>query len=286
MKVREQPARALLKALGYKAADTMSEAMVVRKLESMEVDVPDRVRLAVKDATLSRLMNTIAKAVKKGDGVELLRETAPAVLSKIAEIANKAVNNQREVKGDGQKEVPPSTRRPVCEVDEGDEEVVLVPSQKRSREEVIEEAREELEDEEAEAAKPLLNMPRRARSSKEEFPDLVETVNPPPAKGTQRRAVFEMLRRATMTLPMTKTDVLLKLRHLFPDSPPTSLASTVDGFTYWLPKCFPFKVRRLDSGYWLEPIKDEGPKPTHWRDEISEESRARARKLLGEWEKK
>jgi hypothetical protein len=275
MRVSEDKARALLLALGYEKAMKYGPSIVAARLEKIEVDTTDRVRLAVKDAGLKRLMNSVIRAVKLRDRVELIdpHETAR---NKQVETFGKKV--EREAQGVNEKadegvgdEAPPLVsggassggNSDVGEVLNGPakpsvaKEVKSPPGVERAKELVIERAREEARKAaEEDAARPV----RVKRTSKDEWPDLILTEKTPPGKGTIQRAVFESLNAATEDSPVTKEEVTERLVRRFPAKLAKNLKSNVDGFPHWLPKCFPFSVHQKDKRYWLAPVYDKEQK--------------------------
>jgi hypothetical protein len=267
MRVSEDKARALLLALGYEKAMKYGPSIVAARLEKIEVDTTDRVRLAVKDAGLKRLMNSVIRAVKLRDRVELIDPHETARNKQVETFGKKL---EREAQG-GHQKGDEAEQLQALAVDraarvgppvEADAEATPVqpardvkspPGVERAKDLVIERAREEARKAaEEDAARPV----RVKRTSKDEWPDLILTEKTPPGKGTIQRAVFESLNAATEDSPVTKEEVTERLVRRFPAKLAKNLKSNVDGFPHWLPKCFPFSVHQKDKRYWLEPLYD------------------------------
>jgi hypothetical protein len=267
MRVHEDKARALLLALGYDNAMKYGPSIVAARLEKIEVNTTDRARMAVKDAGLKRLMNSVIRAAKLKDRVELIdpHETAR---NKAVETFGKKLEREAprgDQKGDEAERLPApdgggATRvePPVREDAEATpvqppRDVKSPPGVGRAKEIMIERAKEEARRAaEEDAAKPV----RAKRTSKDEWSDLILTEKTPPGKGTIQRAVFELLNAATEDAPVTKEEVAEELVKRFPGKPLKNLKSNVDGFPHWLPKCFPFAVHQKNKRYWLEPLYD------------------------------
>lgn len=272
MRVHEDKARALLLALGYDNAMKYGPRVVAGRLGRVEADVSDAVRMKVKDAGLKRLMNTVIKAVKAGDRVELI-DPAEVQRNKTVETFGKKLEREANRDDEKEDEAVSMARSKVGSVgradppkpdSEGDIEdgsrdakevrqVTAPPGLGRAKELSLKHAQEAARREAAEDDEKI----RPKRTSKHEWPDLALTERTPPGHGTIQREIFNVLSEASEDEPLSKDQVVEYLEKWFPDKPKKNLKWNVDGFPHWLPRCFPFSVNQKNKRYWLLPRYDE-----------------------------
>jgi hypothetical protein len=248
MKIRERTARDLLLAMGFEHAGGYAVGMLSKRLATVEEGTTDRQKMAVKHPALKRLLRTVIQAVKNDDEIEIVTEEE----ERLEKATDKTVETFGKKMEREQARVSVKTQREVLvgadddgAVQEGDEKE---PNVEKAKEILKDELEEEKPKKRGYEDKSRWLLPEKPQGWVREYPE--------PGQGTVRRAVFEMLEKASEQKPVTKEDILKSVKRKFKHLKESSLKSTVDGFPYWLPKAYPYSVHQTDRKYWIVKLEE------------------------------
>jgi len=113
VKVTENNARKLLFALGAKNAPRFLPKVLAKRLGTIETDYSDRVRMAVTDPTMSRMMRSIIAAARMQEPIEIITDRpTPVKETPKEEFTETSFSEVEEEEDEEAVPVQPTTKEP------------------------------------------------------------------------------------------------------------------------------------------------------------------------------